>query len=292
MKQMFGSRRRRLGPAERGNTTLVAAKRSFAAVLVALLSAASLIAQTPTPQTPAPPKPAPTTQKPRPPAAPAATVTLDTTVTDSTGRPIEGASVSAMGPTERSGVTDGNGNLRLQGMRTGTYRVRFDADGYVSFEREVVTRAGVRLYDVSARLNDMPKPEPPPPAPAPDPKPAPMTLPPPGSPKTMTLLDWLDQNFITNREPQKESIVGCSGLEQALVWQIREPWNGRQHESADGMFYVIGGEGTIRLGEREAPLAAGGFAVVPRGTSYSFTRRGRNPLIVLAVLAGAPCAGQ
>jgi hypothetical protein len=29
--------------------------------------------------------------------------------------------------------------------------------------------------------------------------------------------------------------------------------------------------------------------VVPRGTSYSFTRSGRNPLIVLAVLAGAPC---
>jgi mannose-6-phosphate isomerase-like protein (cupin superfamily) len=217
-------------------------------------------------------------------------MTLSVTVTDSTGRTIEGATVTAMGPVERNGVTDSNGTLRLQGIRAGTYRVRVDADGYVSFEREVVTRAGVRSYDVSARLNDAPKPEPPPPAPAPDPKPAPMTLPPPGSPKTMTLLDWLDQNFITNREPHKESLVGCSGLSQALVWQIRDPWTGRQHESADGMFYVIGGEGSLRLGERESPLAAGGFAVVPRGTTYSFTRRGRNPLIVLAVLAGAPCA--
>jgi mannose-6-phosphate isomerase-like protein (cupin superfamily) len=294
MRQRFACLRRCLGPAERGKTNEKAGRLSGClTALWAVLFAASLAAQTPAPQPPAQPKPAPTTQKPRPPAAgAAATVTLDLTVTDNTGRTIEGANVTAMGPTERSGVTDGNGNLRLQGMRPGTYRVRFDADGYVSFEREVVTRAGVRMYDVGARLNEMPMPEPPPPPPAPEPKPAPMTLPPPGSPKTMTLLDWLDQNFITNREPQKESIVGCSGLEQALVWQIRDPWNARQHESADGMFYVIGGEGTLRLGEREAPVAAGGFAVVPRGTTYSFTRRGRNPLIVLAVLAGAPCAGQ
>ncbi len=262
--------------------------------LTVLLFTASLVAQTPAPQPPAPPTPAPTTQKPRPPAAPAATVTLDVTVTDATGRTIEGASVTAMGPTERSGTTDGNGNLRLQGMRQGTYRVRFDADGYVSFERDVVTRPGVRAYDVSARLNDMPKPEPPPPPPAPEPKPAPMTLPPPGEPKTMSLVDWLDNsdNQISNREPQKESVVGCSGLSQALMWQIREAWTGRQHESADGMLYVIGGEGSLRLGDRDAALVAGSFAVVPRGTSYGLTRKGRSPLFVLAVLAGAPCAAQ
>jgi mannose-6-phosphate isomerase-like protein (cupin superfamily) len=48
----------------------------------------------------------------------------------------------------------------------------------------------------------------------------------------------------------------------------------------------------LRLGDRDTQVAAGGFAVVPRGTSYSWTRRGRNPLIVLAVLAGAPCTAQ
>lgn len=260
-----------------------------ACLTVAFLSAASLVASTPTSQQA--PKPAPATQKPRRPAAPAATA-IAVTVTDSTGRTIEGATVTAMGPVDRNGVTDGNGMLRLLNLRPGTYRVRFDADGYVSFEREVVTRAGVRSYDVSARLNEAPKVEPPPPPSAPEPEAAPMTLPPPGSPKTMTLLDWLDQNFISNREPQKESIVGCSGLSQALVWQIRDPWSGRQHESADGMFYVIGGEGTLRLDERDAELAAGSFAVVPRDTTYAFTRRGRNPLIVLAVLSGAPCAAQ
>jgi mannose-6-phosphate isomerase-like protein (cupin superfamily) len=56
------------------------------------------------------------------------------------------------------------------------------------------------------------------------------------------------------------------------------------------MVYVIGGEGTIKLNGRDTSLTAGTFAVVPRGSTYSLTRRGRNPLILLAMLAGAPCA--
>jgi mannose-6-phosphate isomerase-like protein (cupin superfamily) len=104
--------------------------------------------------------------------------------------------------------------------------------------------------------------------------------------------EFLEKNFITNREPQKESLIGCSGVGQALLWQIREPWNGRQHDSADGMFYVVAGEGRLRLGEREFNVASGAFAVVPRGTTYNLSRSGRNPLMVLAVLAGAPCAAD
>jgi mannose-6-phosphate isomerase-like protein (cupin superfamily) len=103
------------------------------------------------------------------------------------------------------------------------------------------------------------------------------------------LTDWLEKNFISNREPQKVSSIGCSGLSEALVWQVREPWTGREHESAEAMLYVVGGEGTLRLEDREVSVGAGSFAVVPRGTSYGLTRRGRNPLILLAVLAGTPC---
>lgn len=260
---------------------------------VALLAAAPLVAQTPPPAQP-PPKPAPTAPaKPRPrPAtqAAAANFTLAITVTNGSGSPLGNVGVTITGPLDRSGTTDTAGTLRVQGTRAGTYRLRFDAEGYISFEREVTTRPGVRNYDVPVTLTDAPKVEPPPPPPAPEPKAA--LLPPPGTPKTLSIVDWLgnSSNQITNREPQKESVVGCSGLSQALMWQIREPWTGRQHDSADGMLYVVGGEGTIRLGDRDAALVAGSFAVVPRGTSYALTRRGRSPLFVLAVLAGAPCA--
>ena len=106
---------------------------------------------------------------------------------------------------------------------------------------------------------------------------------------SLSVPDYIEQNFIKNTEPQKMSAVGCSGLANTVLWQIREPWENRQHAGADAMLYVIGGEGTIRLDSRDTQMEAGSFASVPRGTTYSLTRRGRNPLIVLATLAGEAC---
>ena len=56
------------------------------------------------------------------------------------------------------------------------------------------------------------------------------------------------------------------------------------------MLYVVGGEGALHMNDRDLPLEAGTFVSVPRGMTYGLTRRGRNPLIVLATLGGEPCA--
>jgi mannose-6-phosphate isomerase-like protein (cupin superfamily) len=117
-------------------------------------------------------------------------------------------------------------------------------------------------------------------------------LPPPGTARTLSLPDYIEKNFISSREDHKENMVGCSGVGQAVLWQVRRPWDGRQHESADGMLYVVGGEGIIKIDGKDITVAAGALSVVPRGTTYGFTPRGRNPMIVLAVLAGAPCAAN
>ena len=114
-------------------------------------------------------------------------------------------------------------------------------------------------------------------------------MPPPGKAVSLSLPDFIEKNYITNSQPQKASQVACSGLAQNVLWQIREPWESRQNDNADTMIYVIGGEGTLRLDGRDMSLQAGHFASVPRGTSYSLLRRGRNPLIVLATLVGEPC---
>jgi hypothetical protein len=204
--------------------------------------------------------------------------------------------VTVMGPVDREVKSPASGPTRIEGLRAGTYRVRFTREGFITFEKEIVWRAGTAAPELSVTLHAAPTPPPaPPPAPAPTPAkteaPAPK-LPPPGAAKTMSLPDFIERNFISNREPQKENLVGCSGVGQAVLWQIRDPWGGRQHQSADGMIYVIGGEGAITIGGREQSITAGSFSVVPRGTTYGFTRRGRNPLIVLAILSGAPCAAE
>jgi hypothetical protein len=244
-------------------------------------------------QPPAPKPSAPAAQAPRPRPSNATTTAL-LFVTDGSGRAIENVTVNVTGPVDREVKSPASGPTRVEGLRAGTYRVRFTHENFITFEKEIVWRAGTAAPELAITLNAAPAP-PPPPAPAPvvaPPAAAAPKLPPPGTPKTLGIPEFLEKNFITGREPQKESLIGCSGLGQALLWQIREPWNGRQHESADGMFYVVAGEGRLRLGEREFTVASGAFAVVPRGTTYNLSRTGRNPLMVLAVLAGAPCAAN
>ena len=260
-------------------------------VMVTLLLITFLQATPPTVKPAAPPA-APAAQSPRPrPSGTAATTAL-LFITDGSGRPIENVTVTVTGPVDREVKSPPSGPTRIDGLRAGTYRVRFAHEKFITFEKELAWRAGTVPPELTITLNPAPAPAAPPPAavapvvsPASTPK-----LPPPGNAKTISLPDFIEKNFINGREPQKENLIGCSGLGQAMLWQIREPWNGRQHDSADGMLYVVGGDGRLKIGEREFTVAAGAFSVVPRGTSYSISRSGRNPLIVLAVLSGAPCA--
>lgn len=246
-----------------------------------------------TPAAPAQPPAAPATQKPRTTSSAGAT-SLMLFVTDSGGRNIEGVTVTLMGPVDREVKTPGGTGVRIPNLRGGTYRARFQHPDFYTFEKEIVVRAGT-APELSVTLNAAPPPPPAPPAPAAPvktPEPVVFKLPAPGAPKTVSLPEYIEKNFISGREPQKQTEIGCSGVEQALLWQVREPWNGRQHDTADGMLYVVGGDGRLKLGEREFNVTAGAFIVVPRGTTYSLSRSGRNPLIVLAVLAGAPCASN
>jgi hypothetical protein len=263
-------------------------------LLQATPAAPKQVPPSPTNPNPTTTAPAPATQKPRPRPAGGGTTTALLFITDGQGRMIENVTVNVAGPVDREVKSPMSGATRVEGLRAGTYRVRFTHEKFITFEKELTWRAGSAPPEISVTLTPAPEPPPAPPTPAvvAPPTPAAPKLPPPGSPKTLGVPEFIEKNFITGREPQKESLIGCSGVAQALLWQIREPWNGRQHESADGMLYVIGGEGRLRLGEREFNVAAGAFAVVPRGTTYNLSRSGRNPLIVLAMLAGAPCAAN
>jgi hypothetical protein len=255
-------------------------------------------------QTPAPaqrqpaqaPAPAPRAQ---PPAQPAATGTarrapvstrsgMAITVTTSQGATISGVAVTLIGPTERSGDTDGSGQVNFPGLQAGTYRLRFSGDMVTAFEKEVVVRAG-QVADVDVTLSPAPEPKViMAPAAPPAPAPAAPALGPKGQPLSHAIGDLLEKEYV-GKQPRRETLLSCSGSERSTMIQLNEGLPERLYENADAIYYVLGGEGAILMNGRESRLGVNAFVSVPRGTSHSFTRRGSRLLVLLSVLSGEPC---
>jgi mannose-6-phosphate isomerase-like protein (cupin superfamily) len=98
----------------------------------------------------------------------------------------------------------------------------------------------------------------------------------------------LDKNFI-GREPLKESVLGCTPDATTRLLQLRESIASHTHDDLDEILYVVAGEGAVRVGDDVTPLTAGSLSMIPRGLPHAVERRGKNPLIVLSTLTGAPC---
>ena len=132
--------------------------------------------QTP-PQTPPATTP-PATQQPKPPprprpqaTPPARGVALTVMVTALDGKTLPEVAVRATGPVEREGLTDPSGLATLANVMPGTYRLRFEHEGFVTFEKEVVIAAGKPLRASASLTAAPPPPEPPKPEASPPPPP-------------------------------------------------------------------------------------------------------------------------
>jgi mannose-6-phosphate isomerase-like protein (cupin superfamily) len=254
------------------------------AVAVTLVPNRSFAQAQPAPGKPAEPPSAPAQRQPRR----AATVPLAVEVTDRAGGPIADVQVALAGPVDRSGATGANGDVAFRGLRAGTYRLRFERDGFTTLEREVVVSAR-QPVTVSVALTPTPaeKSEPPPaPAPAPAPQtPAPIVK---AEPRVLSIPDFLDRNLVRS-EPQKLSLIGCAQGGTTRLLQVRDPLEAQLHDDEDEILYVVAGDGTVKLPNQEAKVSAGYYALIPRGAAHSIRRQGRNPLILLSILAGPPC---
>jgi mannose-6-phosphate isomerase-like protein (cupin superfamily) len=259
-------------------------------VFSATLFSTALSAQTPPPsQQPKPPgQPA---QAPRPRPKP---LSIQVTVRDSAGAPIPFVHVNVSGAVTRTVLTNADGMATLQALPDGTYRVRFEHDNFVTLERDLTVRTG-QPHEVEVQMTAAP--ETPPPAPEPpraQPAPAAPAPPPSGPPVTLSIPAYLDKNFIGGRDPLKESVLGCMGAATTRLLQLREPIAVHTHDQ-DEIIYVVAGDGAVRIRPAESQdeaanvVAAGSLSIVPRGVPHAIERRGKNPLIVLSTLAGAPC---
>lgn len=244
--------------------------------------------QPPTPA-PAPPSPAPA-QPRRPAAASQARVTLEVSVVTESGQPRAGVLVTAQGPIYRSGRSDDAGRLTLSGLPVGTYRLRAEGEEVITLEKEVTVKPGApTLVDFSLTAAP-PPPEAPPPPPPPPPPPAPSLADlPPGDPRT-AFLPELAEKSLGGRDRVRTVPLGCSGVNRSDLLIVRETTGPSSRPDVDQTFYLIAGEGTLTLAGKDQPLTPGWFGLVPRGSTYTLARKGRNPAVLLAVTAGVPCS--
>jgi len=239
--------------------------------LLVLAASAGVSAQTTTP-----PRPAATSS------------TLSVQVTDKSGNGISNVAIAVSGPVDRSGTTGADGSFAFRSMRAGTYRLRFEHEGFITLERELVIARPPA--DVTVALN----PAPTKPVAAPTPAPAPVAAQPaqrtlrPIEPRSLALVDFIERNFIGS-EPQKTSLLACSDGGAARLIQVKEPLTNQQNDSADQLLYVVAGAGVVQVKEQTYKAGNTGFIVIPRGATHSIRRDGRNPFIAMVYTLGAPC---
>ena len=200
-------------------------------------------------------------------------------VTDRSGTPLESARVTLVGVADPVRQTDASGRVTFRNVRIGAHTARVERRGFVPLDKEfTVDRGGsatvmAALSSVHSLAGSS----------------APLRAGPAGNPSVLSIPDFVEKQYI-GQEAVKESLIGCSGATEARVIQVREPLMAHAHANADEMMYVIAGEGTLRVGEQEQRVTPGWLSMIPRGTAHSLRRHGRNPVILLSLLGGQPCA--
>lgn len=203
-------------------------------------------------------------------------------VTDADGTQVPSVLVTVEGPATRSVRTEG-GRIALENLPVGDYRLRFEKDGFVPLERELVARAG-KPIEVLVTLNRLPEPPPPAPAPAEPARPASGA-----KPTALDLLDVIDKEFI-GRAAGKTTALACGEGGTTNLIQVNDPVADHAHADADEFLYVIAGEGAADVAGTAHRLEAGTLVFVPRAVTHRFSQSGRNPLILLSVRAGEGCS--
>jgi mannose-6-phosphate isomerase-like protein (cupin superfamily) len=211
-------------------------------------------------------------------------------VRDRSGTALGDVRVLVSGPTSQDVVTDSSGTVTVAMALDGSYRLRFEREGFITLEREITVPN--KEPEIAVALSAAPAPLPvlapaPPPAPV-TPAPAPVASEPSGPPVFVALPEFLDKNYI-GRAPLKESVLGCLASSTTRVLQLHDALAEHAHADVDEILYVVAGEGLVKLHTSSSVVTAGSLTIIPRGVQHAIERRGKNPMIVLSTLSGAPC---
>jgi hypothetical protein len=205
--------------------------------------------------------------------------------------PLEGIHVEVTRPASeddrRTSDTTAAGQVNFPGLAAGTYRVRFSGDDVIALEREATLRAG-GITTLQITLNAAPQKKAT--APAPAAAPAPPAAGPVGSPQWGSLND-LAKKAVSSKPQPHDLLLACSGNTRSTLLLLNEDQPQRLYADAESDYYVLEGQGAIRIGDRDGAVSTGSFVSVPRGQPFSImvSRKGNKPLVMLWVLSGERC---
>lgn len=218
-------------------------------------------------------------------ARPARTATFAVHVTDPSGAPVRDVLITVTGPVTRS-ARAAVGRLAFENLPVGTYKLRFERDGFAPLERTMTARAGAPI-DVTVTMK---RPGAEPAVDAPTAALAaggPMHASVP-APVVLDLPSFIEKNYVGSKGGKSDEIA-CGAGGMATLMQINDPIREHVHADADEFIYVIAGQGVVRVANRAESLSAGVFVLLPRGTPHAFAPSGRSPLVMMSTRAGAPC---
>jgi mannose-6-phosphate isomerase-like protein (cupin superfamily) len=219
---------------------------------------------------------------------------MEVHVTDGSGGPAPDVQVTAVGPSMRDGTTNANGLVTFRTVVPGTYRLRAEGASFITLEKEVTVRPGAASAEMTLSAAPPPPPPPPPPpvvAAPPPPPPASAPVGAAGKPRLLSMTD-LAEKSLGGRDPMKTVPVGCTALTNARLIVLRDSIKPTTYDDADEHLYLLAGEATLTLEDKEQTITAGWFTQVPRHTKFSVTRKGRNPAVLISLLVGRPCTSE
>jgi mannose-6-phosphate isomerase-like protein (cupin superfamily) len=108
-------------------------------------------------------------------------------------------------------------------------------------------------------------------------------------PQTLSIVTVIERELISGSEPRRETLLACSGDTRTTLLQLNQDQTERLYDSAEINYYVVAGEGAVRMAGRDTGVAAGSLIALPRGTAHGMLHRGKRPLILLVTLSGTPC---
>ena len=108
-------------------------------------------------------------------------------------------------------------------------------------------------------------------------------------PQALSIVEFVERDLISEAEPRRETLLACSGNTRTTLVQLNQDQPQRLYDAAEVNYYVVAGEGAVRMAGRDTGIAAGSLVALPRGTAHGMVRRGKRPLILLVMLSGSPC---